>query len=52
VNLHSVKDYVLSKVFQMIHPNQVPVGCFEILTDVPDDEDGSKGCKKADNVDV
>jgi hypothetical protein len=24
INLHSVKDYVLSKVFTMIHPGQVP----------------------------
>lgn len=52
VNLHSVKDYVLSKVFQMIHPNQVPVGCFEILTDIEADDQGEKGYKNVINYDV
>jgi hypothetical protein len=30
-------------------PGVKPIGTMEILTDVPDDDDGSLGCKKAIN---
>jgi len=51
-NLHSEKDYVLGKMFTRFHEGKVPIGYQEIFTDVPLDDDGKLGCKKAFNLDV
>jgi len=52
INLWSVKDLVLSKLFTRIHPGYLPIGSQEILTDIPSDETGSEGIKRAINIDV
>lgn len=51
-NFHSDKDTVIKYLFTQVHPGQKPIGIERMLVDVPEDEDGSIGCKKALNVDV
>jgi hypothetical protein len=52
VNFHSDKDTVVKYLFTQIHPGHTAIGITRILTDVPEDEDGKIGCKKAYNLDV
>ena len=52
VNFYSYRDTVLKYLFTRIHPKQKAIGTHEILIDVPADEDGSIGCKRAHNCDV
>ena len=51
-NLYSPKDSALSTAFPRMHPGQVPIGIGPIFTDVPEDEEGKLGVKKAHNIDV
>ena len=51
-NLYSERDAVLSKIFTRLHPGEIPVGSQRIFEDIPRDEDGKLGTKRALNVDV
>ena len=48
--MHSNADTVLKYGFSRLHPGHTPVGIQKIFADVPDDVDGSLGCKKAHNI--
>ena len=51
-NLYSAKDSALGTAFPRMHPGQVCIGSGPIFTDVPEDEEGNFGVKKAHNIDV
>ena len=52
MNLYSAKDTALSAALPRIYPGYVAIGSAPIFEDVPKDEDGSLGCKRAHNVNV
>lgn len=52
VNFHSDKDTVVKYLFTQVHPGHAAIGVERMLVDVPEDDDGKIGCKKALNCDV
>ena len=53
-NLYSEGDVVLRYGQPMVHsePGTTSIGMQQILVDIPEDEDGEIGCKRAVNIDV
>lgn len=51
-NLWSAKDHVVRYMQPLMQPGTVSIGAKPIQIDIEDDDDGSKGCRKPENLDV
>ena len=50
INCHSEKDELLNYAFPSMLHSTIPIGKAPILTDIPEDQDGTIKCKKVINI--